>query len=81
MKALFRIMVVFVFLLISRHSLAQQQPLTFESLYGFASPRDLTLSPEGRQKLPASLRIKNSANSDKGSYELALLLKKIRKEF
>ena len=48
MKALFRIIFFFIFLLISLHSAAQQQPLTFEALYSFASPRDLYLSPDGR---------------------------------
>ncbi|HUU06685.1 MAG TPA: S9 family peptidase [Patescibacteria group bacterium] len=64
MKAFFCIMVVFVFLLLSLHAPAQQQPLTFESLYDFATPGDLALSADGRYLVYAVRRSDVASNSN-----------------
>ena len=48
MKTFFSMAFLFIFLSGSMHAEAQRQPLTFESLYSFATPKDLDLSADGR---------------------------------
>jgi dipeptidyl aminopeptidase/acylaminoacyl peptidase len=71
MKVFFRIFVVIVFLLTSLPAPARQEALSFESLYGFASPGDLSLSPNGRQ-LVYTVNRSNVANNS-GSTEVWIM--------
>jgi len=63
MKALFRIVFVFVLILFDLHAAVPQQPLTFEALYSFPGPRDLDLSADGRLLVYTVTRTDVATNS------------------
>ena len=63
MNAFFRVLFVFVFLFVSLPAAIPQQPLTFEALYSFASPKDLELSPDGRRLVYSVTRSDIATNS------------------